>query len=114
MNTLSQSPASEIESTSEQQDLSRRRALAGLGFILGAASLATPALAQMQRKQEDGKSLGHARNKRLVTEFLESMASSDTMAGLHLYCYADRRFEVFHRLTCWQAWRPLTQLSGSR
>ena len=96
MNTLSQSPASEIESTSEQQDLSRRRALAGLGFMLGAASLATPALAQMQRKQEDGKSLGHARNKRLVTEFLESMASSDTTAALRQYCHTDCRFEVFH------------------
>ncbi len=83
MNRSSQSPASEIGSTTEQlQNMSRRRALGGLGFALATTSFAAPALSQMQEEREDGKALRHASNKRLVAKFLESMASSDTMAAL--------------------------------
>ena len=97
MNRLRQSSASEIDSTSQQlKNVSRRHALAGLGFALATTSFVTPALSQMQGTPENKKSLGHARNKLLVTEFLNAMASSDRTAALRQYCHADCRFEVFH------------------
>ena len=97
MSRSSQPTASGIEGKSEQtRNVSRRRALAGLSLTLGAATLTTPAIAKAQKQKGDETSLRHARNKRLVAEFLESMASSDRMVALRQYCHADCRFEVFH------------------
>ena len=97
MNRLTRSNSSETENMSERHhDLSRRRALVALGLMLGSASLATPTLAQNMGRRTDEKALGHARNKRLVAEFLEAMTSPDRMAALRQYCHADCRFEVFH------------------
>ena len=97
MSRLFQPIASEMGNTSAQlPGLSRRQALAGFGFTLGAASFATPALAQKPAPPKGEKTLGHTRNKRLVANFLDAMALPDTMAALRQYCHVDCHFEVFH------------------
>ena len=97
MKPLSHSSISNILSKSGQaQNLSRRHALAGLGFTLASASFVAPAFSQMKKQSDEGKSVLHAHNKRIVANFLNAMASSDRTAALRQYCHTDCRFEVFH------------------
>ena len=83
MKSLSYSTISNvILKSGELQQLSRRQALAGLGFTLASASFAAPAFSQMKKQSDEGKSVLHARNKGLVANFLNAMASSDRTAAL--------------------------------
>ena len=95
MNLLNQS--TELSNTNGQLvNRSRRIALAGLGFALAASSAAVPAISQVQAQRKDEKSPRHTSNKRLVTEFLDAMTSSDRTAAFRQYCHADCQFEIFH------------------
>ena len=97
MDTSSLSGTTETNNTGRQLGgVSKRQALAGLGFALSAIPFATPASSKERQRREGGKVTRHAQNKRIITEFLERMASTDRMAALRQYCHADCRFEVFH------------------
>ena len=97
MNRTSAPNLPQVGSAGEQlQSVSRRQAMAGFSLALAAAPLATPALAQTPRQRDSGKAIRHAQSKRVVTEFLARMASTDRMAALREHCHPDCRFEVFH------------------
>ena len=97
MNPISASNLPEASCLGVQlQSVSRRHALASVGVALVAVPFATPALVEMPVRRDKEKASRHAQNKRVVTEFLDRMASSDQMAALRQYCHTDCRFEVFH------------------
>ena len=83
-------------SSEEHSGVSRRQALTGLGAVLAITHVATPAFAKTQKRQEVTKTVRHAENKRIVTEFLEQMTSGNRTAAFGRYCRPDCHFEVFH------------------
>ena len=73
MDYFSLSSTTETNNTGKQlRGVSKRQALAGLGFVLSAIPFATPASSKEQRRlHERGKATRHAQNKRITQRIMD-------------------------------------------